>query len=230
MEKSKKSQKHSQIIIDVAAGKKRLTDALFELKILLSDLDNSEVNSWIESELSGYKKGDVPEYRKLRGTMFGTLQYVSMGAMINRKMAIPVKVDKLDSTNVNMTDNITTIENYANSEDSSDLSIPVDLRIANHIADLEISAYCQIMSAGIKIPPSKFTDIINGVKQRVLDVLIMLEKRHGNLDNYTVSFGSKKEKAEAAQTIIQIIHNGDQISVGDNNKIDKSAIGKDNEN
>lgn len=46
--------KHSQITISVAKGEKMLTDALFELKILLSDLGNSEITAWIENELNGY--------------------------------------------------------------------------------------------------------------------------------------------------------------------------------
>lgn len=81
------------------------------------------------------------------------------------------------------------------------------------------------------VPSSKYDDVMNGVKQRILDILFLLEKTYGSLDDYTISFNSKKERDETAKQIISIVNNyGDNISIGDNNKIEKSAIGKGNGN
>ncbi len=228
--------KHSQITISVAKGEKMLTDALFELKILLSDLGNSEITAWIENELNGYppNKGCAPPpYRKLKGTMLGTIQSIEMGRIINRRMVIPIKTDKMSFVDTYIWDNITSIEKYANDDSKSEnRQIPVDLRVANSIADIELEPpYSQIISAGIIIPPSKYTDITNGVKQKILDILLLLEKTYGSINDYVIDFNSSKEKAKTAKQIINIVYNNsDNISVGDNNKIDKSLIGKENEN
>lgn len=93
--------KHSQIIISIARGEKTLTNALFELKVLLSDLDNLEIVAWIENELNGYfnKKDVPPRYRELKGSMFGTVQSIEMGNLVSRKMIIPIKIDKMNYVN-----------------------------------------------------------------------------------------------------------------------------------
>lgn len=70
-----KAMKRSKIIVEVANGSKKLTDALFELKILLSDLDNSEIDLWIDPELKGYGADDkMPEYRGLDGILCGNVE------------------------------------------------------------------------------------------------------------------------------------------------------------
>lgn len=165
--------------------------------------------------------------------MLGTIQSIEMGRIINRRMVIPIKTDKMSFVDTYIWDNITSIEKYANDDSKSEnRQIPVDLRVANSIADIELEPpYSQIISAGIIIPPSKYTDITNGVKQKILDILLLLEKTYGSINDYVIDFNSSKEKAKTAKQIINIVYNySDNISVGDNNKIDKSLIGKENEN
>ncbi len=221
-----KTMKRSKIIVEVANGNKKLTDALFELKILLSDLGSSEIISWIDSELSGYKDDNIPAYREFDGILFGnTLQ---AGRLVRRNMAIPIKSEHSDCTHVKLRDNITAIEGFEKREDKSDLSISVNAILANAVAAYNPEAYCEINNAWIKIPLSKYTDILNAVKSRVLDILLMLEKKYGNLDGYTIDFGKKEERDEISQIVINIIHNDNSISMGDNNKISKSTIGESN--
>lgn len=224
--KTDKTTKRSKIIVEIANGSKKLTDALFELKILLSDLGNTEIVTWIDSELSGYSDDNVPTYREFDGILFGnTLQ---AGRLIRRNMAIPVKREHSDCTHVKLRDNITAIESFENREDKSDLSISVNAILANAVANYNPEAYCEISNAWIKIPLSKYTDILNAVKSRVLDILLILEKKYGNLDGYTINFGKEEERAEVSQIVINIIHNDNSISMGDNNKISKSKVGVSN--
>lgn len=224
-EDSSGSKKRSKIIVEVANGSKNLTDALFELKILLSDLGNTEIVAWIDSELSGYKDNNVPKYREFNGVLCGNVLQVGGGGLLKRQMVIPVKVDKLEYTKCRLKDNITAIAGYENKEEKGEISMPVDMRIANLIADLELNELCQINNAWFKIPLSKYTDILNAVKSRVLDILLMLEKKYGNLDSYTIDFGKGEERDEISQIVINIIYNDNGISMGDNNKISKSKVG-----
>lgn len=222
--KTEHTTKRSKIIIEVANGMKSLTDALFELKILLSDLDSLEAIAWIDSELSGYSDNNVPAYREFDGILFGnTLQ---AGRLIRRNMAIPVKSEHSNCTHVKLRDNITAIESFENREDKSDLSISVNAILANAVADYNPEAYCEVSNAWIKIPPSKYTCILNAVRSRVLDILLMLEKKYGNLDNYAINFGEEDERMEVSKIVVNMIHNDNSVSIGSNNKISESKIGK----
>ena len=87
-----KKTKHSEIIIDLIKNKTSVSDALYQLKILLSDLGDDSVRGWINSELEGYRDGDnIPPYRHIKSPLYGEIQYVSLGNLINRKIQIPVK-------------------------------------------------------------------------------------------------------------------------------------------
>lgn len=223
---SLEATRRSRIIVEIASGNKKITDALFELKLLLSDLDSSEVASWIDSELEGYSSDEnIPEYRKFTGVLCGNVLQVGGGGILKRQMVIPVKVEQLEYTQTYLRDNITAIEAYEKKDDKDGLSISVDMRVAESIAALELNEFCQINNAWLKIPPSKYTDILNAVKGRILKILLMLEKKYGNLDDYAIDFGKKEERSELMQLVVNIIYNGDSISIGDNNKISKSDIG-----
>lgn len=228
--KTDKTTKRSKIIVEIANGSKKLTDALFELKILLSDLGSLEVVSWIDSELKGYETDEkIPEYRKFGGVLCGNIEQSVLGSIVQRKMAIPIKVDRLDFRRRYLRENITEIENYAEEKEQGEITIPVDIRIANQIAALKLNEFTQIVSAWFKIPPSTYTTIINAVRSKILDILIMLEKKYGNLDDYTIDFGKEDERVEVSQLVVNIIHNDNSISIGDNNKISKSEIGENSE-
>ena len=127
-----------------------------------------------------------------------------------------------------MKDNISVIEKWAK-EDSSDKKMPFDLRIASSIADINLSEMCQIMGAWLPIASASFSEITNSVKNRILDILMELENKYGNLDDYTIDFKGEKDKDATSKTIINIIYNNNSIKVGDKNKIDGSILGDNNE-
>ena len=74
MTKTLANEKRSKVIVDILNGNITISDALYKLKVLLSDLNNKTVNEWIESELTGYKSSEVPEYRKFKVQVFGDVQ------------------------------------------------------------------------------------------------------------------------------------------------------------
>lgn len=224
-----KKKKHSEIIIDLIKNKTSVSDALYQLKLLISDLNDNSIINWINSELEGYRNDDnMPPYRKLKSPLYGEIQYYSGGSLINRKMQIPVKTKHLNLLEFKMKDNISVIEKWAK-EDSSDKKMPFDLRIASQIADMNLSEMCQIMGAWLPIASASFSEITNSVKNKILDILIELENKYDNLDDYTIDFKDKKDKDTTSKTIINIIYNDNSIKVGDKNKIDSSVLGDNNE-
>ena len=87
-----KKTKHSEIIIDLIKNKTSVSDVLYQLKLPLSELGDDSVRSWINSELEGYRDDDsMPPYRYIKSPLYGEIQYVNFGNLINRKMQIPVK-------------------------------------------------------------------------------------------------------------------------------------------
>lgn len=224
-----RNTKHSGIIIDLIKNKVFVSDVLYQLKLLVPDLNDDSIVNWINSELEGYKDSDnIPPYRHLKSPLYGEIQYYSSGSLISRKMQIPVKTKHLNLLEYTMKDNISVIEKWAK-EDSSDKKMPFDLRIASNIADINLSEMCQIMGAWLPIASASFSEITNSVKNRILDILMELENKYGNLDDYTIDFKDKKDRDATSKTIINIIYNNNSIKVGDKNKIDGSILGDNNE-
>src|SRR6266404_5799885 len=53
---------------DISASNKSVTEILRTAKLISAKLGLSDITAWIESELNGYKKGEVvPEYRQIKG-------------------------------------------------------------------------------------------------------------------------------------------------------------------
>jgi hypothetical protein len=224
-----KNTKHSDIIIDLIKNKTSVSDALYQLKLLISDLNDNSIINWINSELEGYKSdNNVPPYRILKSPLYGEVQYYSGGSLINRKMQIPIKTKYLNLLEFKIKDNISAIEKWAK-ESPSDKKMSFDLRIASQIADMNLSEVCQIMGAWLPIAPASFSEITNSVKNKILDILMELENKYGILDDYTIDFKDKKDRDATSKTIVNIIYNDNSVKVGDKNKINSSAIGDNNE-
>ena len=85
------------------------------------------------------------------------------------------------------------------------------------------------MGAWLPIASASFSEITNSVKNKILDILIELENKYGNLDDYTIDFKDKKDKDATSKTIVNIIYNDNSVKVGDKNKIDSSILGDNNE-
>ena len=64
-----KQNKRSQFIVDLANGIISIEDALFKLKVLLSNIQNNSILNWIDNEIEGYKSDNVPSYRCLKTVM-----------------------------------------------------------------------------------------------------------------------------------------------------------------
>ncbi len=223
------NKKHSKIIIDIINNQISISDALFRLKILLSDLGDESIERWVHGELEGFKTiDDVPPYRIINVHLFGKLRQVTMRNLITQDLLIPVKSDFVDINKTRLRENITILEKWAKDE-GNDKKIPVDLRLANNIADLEINDHSQIISAWLAIPPASYSEIINSVKMRILDILLDLEKRYDTIDEYLIPCIGDKEKESVTNVIKNIIYQDNSVKIGDNNTIEKSIVGDKNE-
>lgn len=79
----------SQIIKDLANGTVDLHTSLKRAKIIFQEIGSEDLNRWVRNEIEGYKtKEDIPEYRKVRGSLAGC--YVSLNGLKCQNIAIPL--------------------------------------------------------------------------------------------------------------------------------------------
>lgn len=71
----------SKIIKELANGTVDTLIALKRTKVLLTEFDNVELNTWINNEITGYPKdAEIPAYRVVRGSLMGSYFKGSMAS------------------------------------------------------------------------------------------------------------------------------------------------------
>lgn len=211
----------SQFLIDIVNNTITLSDALFRLKILLTDLESDEINDWIDNELNGYSRDSkIPEYRKYNGQIFGNIQ---QGYYTYSDINIPIKEEFNEIRVINLKENITAIEDFSKIDESknSQLIYPIDINVINAAASIHFDELTQIYKANMIIPKSVFIKILNNVKNVIINILLNLEKKYGykNIDNLNLPIESKTKQIEEIKSIIYI---------GDNVSIKNSVVGDKN--
>ena len=68
-----------------------------------------------------------------------------------------------------------------------------------------------------------FSDIYASIKNKVLDILLLLEQKCGNLDSYDLNLTDTK-KQEVIPLILNIIFHDNSITIGNKNKIVDSHL------
>lgn len=69
--------------------------------------------------------------------------------------------------------------------------------------------------------------ILSTVDNTILDILLELESKYGNLDEYDLDFSNEEKDDMMRQAIIQILINNGAI-IGSNNNLEKTSISLDN--
>lgn len=63
----------SLILKEIISGEGNIETSLLQLKVILSSIKNKDIQTWIESELNGYKNvDDIPDYRVIHGVVRGS--------------------------------------------------------------------------------------------------------------------------------------------------------------
>lgn len=193
----------SQIIKDLVEDTIPLSKSLYRLYVLALDMKNSKLADWALHELKGYSKSDnVPAYRKTQSINFtysglnGTFQVQNVHLSLGW---IPEDMHE-GLINISAYQGIELIENYAKAENS----IRID---RSNLA----GAVCTATDEGVNctsimqhIPQSFYAGIIAEVKTKMIQALIALEKKYGNLDNLGIDTSNTKPQ--------QLIADNDSIN------------------
>ena len=224
----------SKIIKDLANSTVDTMTALKRAKVLLSEIDNQEVNNWINYEIGGYPKGvTLPDYRLVRGNLFGSYFKGSMVShMTWTNVSIPLgkMPDDLQETllQVELRESVDSLKKVAENSAAKDAQpgkvIPADFYPI--IAKYNNDPYMMITSARVIFGEQCITNVFAAIENRLLDILILLEKKFGILDELDIDVTSKdpEELQDIAEKIILIIYHDQSVTIGDNNKIKDSTI------
>lgn len=224
----------SKIIKDLANGIIDTQTALKRAKVLFSDLQNEDLLKWVNSELVGYEKvEDLPDYRIIEGTLFGSYFKGSMSQHMKwTNVSIPLgkmpEDIKAALLNVYFYDGIDALKGLAKKAEGNEgqLGKSISADTFPIINKYNNDPYMIITSACSTIGSHNITNIISIVENRLLDALLLLEKEFGCLDELDLSYSEKTEVEieNIARKVAVIIYNDNSIKIGNGNKIEKSSI------
>ncbi len=213
----------SQIIKDFTSSNISMDIALKQLRVLLNDIGDDSSIDWVKNELTGYKDKhkSLPYYRKLTGVLkadylVGHMHYQNASLPLNhldedcRKSLLEVRVSQ----------SVSTLESLIDNDSSLSLHVPHDL-----FPLIQKGSNAHIVSAKLSVSIIYIKDILSIVNNKILDILLLLEKEFGNLDDLAIDI-SLKDPSEL-NTIVQNINMtlyDNSITVGDNNKIKGSDL------
>lgn len=216
----------SQLLKDLVSGTGELENVLLRLKIILTDLDNEKIMTWVLGELEGYDGRDVPDYRVVEGVQFGTF-LVNGGIRYDNK-SVPLehlipeeKIEKMITTEFR--DNISSIQNNLSGEDRNNYVKNIPTAFCHAISTYEL----QILTMEIRYPSNRIDGIVSKVKSKLVDIIMELEKQFDNLDDLDIKSQIEddgQKRKSVVYNIEQIIYEG-AIEIGDENKIKGSRIG-----
>ena len=216
----------SQIIKDLANGTADTQTALKRTKVLLQGFNKNELLQWINWEIEGYPNVDVvPEYRKIRGQLYGNYFKGSMAShMKYSNVSLPLggftpeEKDKILTAII--VQGIEALKHMVQSGDGTIVKpLPADFYPALAIANKD--PYMIISSANVVLNTPQVLNIFSRVENRLLDILCYLENQFGNLDELDIDIESKspEELESITAQIYVIINNDNSIKIGDNNEM-----------
>lgn len=197
------NMKRSQIIIDLIRDDISVSQAMDILNVLLKEMKNEKIKKWLNNEINGYGVNDkVPEYRIVYGQIMGNvINYTLKVTNTN----IPVKPEfKERFTKIEVKLGINDIVQLSIAEKETknhSLTSPIELDVINCISLVE----GQVTHAHTELSIYAHTNILNGIKNKLLDVFLKLEKIYGNLDNYYIDLSDSKTAKKAGEEIIKIV-------------------------
>lgn len=214
----------SIIIKELANSSIDTATALKRLKILLLSLKKPKLDNWVNCELNGYKEiANVPDYRRFRGQVTANFIIGNAYRMITYNNT-PLPTTNLSKEirdrieEITFSEGITAIKEMEGQELGKSLP-PEIYGVLTKGTNID-----SITSASVRVSKIAPVEIISAVETKVLEILCVLEKEFGILDELDLDCSDKSEKAidDISQRILNIIYVDKSITIGDDNKITKS--------
>ena len=186
----------SIIIQELVADKCSLSVTMRRLYTILSDLNDKDLMQWISKELNGYNTDDeIPNYRIIKCMPYGDYEYRDFSSVTNYQNRplpmIDMKEDlKKQLTSMKLDLSIsaleTSIDEYAKGKLLS-ISIPMEYWNA-----FEHGTNITVTKANRIAHEPEMRGCLEKIKNKVLDILLLLEKKFGNLDDLDINVNEYK--------------------------------------
>lgn len=223
----------SQIIKDIANSTIDVSTALKRTKVLLSAFDSPELLNWVNYELTGYPEdAKLPDYRVLQGELVGSYVLGTVSQFVTHKnVSIPLGTMPDD-----LRDNLLTVPLYdgigslskllEKSQESSGSPgkvVPADFFPI--IAKYNSNPFLRIISASVHFGEQRIQSVFSSVESRLLDILLILEKEFGSLDELDIDLSEKnQDEVNAVVNKLVVIVYDNSVCIGDKNKIVNSEV------
>ncbi|MEO8154019.1 MAG: hypothetical protein ABI605_13185 [Rhizobacter sp.] len=184
-------------IVDLLSdGKGSLTEALLKTKVLMHKIGYKELAEWVNDELNGYPPDKpVPPYRVIHSRLVGHLQniaYAHSNVMLPTQH-LPEKTRRMFHEN-NMRESISVLERFANN-DKGHLTVPVGPEYHQQIDKVLDGFWVQRM--WIQMEPTQVLHSVTEVRSRLLDFVLSLQDKLGDLKDDEVKEAAKDIDAAA---------------------------------
>ena len=219
----------SKIIKELANREIEILTALTRAKVLLQNVGSAETLDWINYEISGYPfDTEVPEYRKIHGVIKGS--YFEGSMMSHMKYSnVPLPLGKMspegkeELLTLSLREGIEALSSFLENNKTLYKSIPADFYPIIAAANGNLGMIIQ--QAVVELHMPKALNIFSVVANKLLDILLLLEKSFGILDELDIDISSKDaaEICEISRQITVIIYDN-SVTIGDNNEIIDSEI------
>lgn len=218
----------SKILVSLINEEIGLETSLLRLKLIISNLKINKMNNWIDNELNGYNTNcELPAYRRIKSTDFKISGFNSALKVSNNPIDINTLGDEIAGSisEIGIYQGISQMDSIINKNEAlvRDVTTAMSLVIKTSLTNYNIYQFVQAY---------QLTGIKSSIKNKLIDILIELEDKFGNLDEYDidVSTKTKDELDKIKKHIINIVFQDNSIKIGDKNKIENSNIGEGNKN
>lgn len=128
-----------------------------------------------------------------------------------------------DLITLNVTDNISVIQNILNSENREKYGKVIPTSLCHSISTGKL----QILEMRVMVPSNALEGIVSNVKSKLIDIILELEKKYKDLDTLDIKSQVDEDISKKEQVIFnieQIIYDG-SIEIGDKNSFSNSKLG-----
>lgn len=219
----------SAVVKDLANNEISIEVALNRLMLIASDVANEELKQWAKSELVGYsERDDLPEYRMATG---GYFRYSGINGSFQVTNS-PFPLDFISKEHqeaikkIYFFEGITSLEEMANEKSARepirDLTFMAGEVFKNSGGQIQCTSIQQVISSQM------YRDVLAKIKTKLIDIFIALEQEYGCLDSLDIDTSGIKD-AEIKRINKQInceVYNDGGVTIGDNNQLKESLIGR----
>lgn len=192
------------LINELVYDKISLNQALTRSKIIAYEIDNKTFQDWLKKELEGYSEEDInlPQYRIIKCKV--KIELVDPFGMYPEIIPLFFGVEKFDEMigRLDATQSISKLENNVNTLTGDvgkiDLT-PSQINVLRQYVEANMKSYKTIRSGWKEIGKLQLKEIIDLTKQKLIDILLELDKEFLNLsDNYKMT----ENNSDKVQNII----------------------------